>query len=1197
MRHEMLTMDGNEAAAYVAYRTNEVVAIYPITPASPIAEWADQWSSEGKPNLWGTIPTVVEMQSEAGAVGTVHGSLQAGALTTTFTASQGLLLMIPDMFKIAGELTPAVIHVAARTVATHALSIFCDHSDVMAVRSTGWGILFAAEVQEVMDFALIAQAASLESRVPFVHAFDGFRTSHEVQKIAVLPEDVMTRLLPQATRLAQRDRALSPDRPSIRGTAQNPDVFFQGREASNRFYQAAPGVIQKMMDEVDVHVGRQYRLFDYVGAPDADRVVIAMGSGCQTLERAVNALVSRGERVGLVKVRLFRPFDIGAFVKALPATVRAIAVLDRTKEAGSVGEPLYLDVVGAIHAALAAGDAPFVAPPRIVGGRYGLSSKEFTPAMAAAVFAELAKPTPKHSFTVGIVDDVTHLSIDVDPAAVASEPKGAYGAVFWGLGSDGTVGAAKNTIKIIGEQTESYVQGYFDYDSKKSGTCTVSHLRFGPEPIRSPYLISEAEFVSIAPFDFVEKYDVLAPAARGATVLLNCPYPADEVWDRLPELFCRHVIDKELSLYVVPANQIADESGIPGRSNTVMQACFFGLSGVLPVDEAMSALKKAISKTYGKRGPEVVARNLAAVDSAQARIAKVAIPVGSAMTRAATAASGSVGSAGLVGSLILPLIAGKGDSLPVSAMPVDGTFPVGTTRHEKRNLAESVPVWDEDLCIQCGKCVLVCPHAAIRSKVVPAAELAGAPTGFRSRPATWRELGDARYTLQVAVEDCTGCELCVDACPAISKTDPTHKSLNMAEQRPLREVGRQHWDHFLTLPEVSRVSGVRFNTVKDVQLLEPLFEFSGACSGCGETPYVKLVSQLFGDRVFVANATGCSSIYGGNLPTTPWAANREGRGPAWANSLFEDNAEFGLGMRLAVDAQTEKARSLVRELGTEVGAELVAEVLSADQDGEAGIAAQRQRVAALKERLSGVADIRARDLVAVADTLVRKSVWIIGGDGWAYDIGFGGLDHVLASGADVKILVLDTEVYSNTGGQASKSTPLGAVARFAASGQRRRKKDLGRIAMTYHNVYVAQVAMGASDAQTVKAFLEAEAHRGPALIVAYSHCIAHGIEMSSGMRQQKLAVASGHWPLYRFDPARREKGQNPMVLDSKAPSVPFTEYVKGEGRYRQLQRQDPETAAVLMAEAEVAIAARWQELSELASSARIPDRDPAPAGR
>ena len=1177
---EQITIDGNEAAAYVAYKTNEVVAIYPITPSSPMGEFADAWAATGDKNIWGVAPLVREMQSEGGAAGAVHGALQTGALTTTFTASQGLLLMIPNMFKIAGELTSTVFHIAARSIATHGLSIFGDHSDVMATRSTGWAMLFAGSVQEVMDFALISQAATLRSRVPFLHIFDGFRTSHEVMKIAKLDDDQIRTMIDNDLVHAHRARALTPDHPVIRGTAQNPDVFFQSRERANTFYIETPAIVQQAMDKFAEVTGRQYRLFDYTGAADAERVIV-MGSGSETAQEAVEALVAGGDRVGLVRVRLYRPFSNKDLLAALPSTVKAIAVLDRTKEPGSAGEPLYQDVVTALTESLINGGS-FEQFPRVIGGRYGLASKEFTPAMVKAVFDELEKPYPKNHFSIGITDDVTFTSLDYD-RSFSTEPAGQVRAVFWGLGSDGTVSANKNSIKIIGEQTDNYAQGYFVYDSKKAGAVTVSHLRFGPSPIRSTYLIERANFVAVHQFNFLERFDVLGTAEEGATLLLNSQYPADEVWDHLPRSVQEQLIKKRLKFYVINAYRVAKETGMGGRINTIMQTCFFAISGVLPREEAIAKIKDSIKKTYGKRGEAVIKQNYVAVDETLAHLYEVSVP--ESVTSEVDVASLVPDCAPeFVRQVTAEIIAGRGDQLPVSAFPVDGTYPVATAQWEKRNIAQEVPVWEPDLCIQCGKCMMVCPHSTIRAKVYDRGAITDAPESFKHMPAKWREFPDQLYTIQVAVEDCTGCRLCVEVCPAKDKSSVSRRALNMEAQQPLRASERANWDYFLTLPDLARNGHLRFNTVKNVQLLQPLFEFPGACAGCGETPYIKLVTQLYGDRAIIANATGCSSIYGGNLPTTPYTINREGRGPAWSNSLFEDNAEFGLGMRMAVDHQQSYARQLVSELRPLIGEALADSLLGADQSTDEGINIQRQCVAALRARLRGEYSPEARDLLSVADALVKKSVWIIGGDGWAYDIGYGGLDHVLASGQNVNVLVLDTEVYSNTGGQASKATPMGAVAKFAAGGKPTPKKDLGLMAARYGNVYVAQVAMGANDLQTLKAIIEAEAHDGPSLIIAYSHCIAHGIDMAKGMSQQRLAVESGYWPLYRYNPLLASEGKNPFQLDSKEPTIPLKDYIYTEGRYRILQQSDPAAAKHLLGLAEQALADRWRQYKQMAEA-------------
>jgi pyruvate-ferredoxin/flavodoxin oxidoreductase len=1130
-----------------------------------MGEWADQWSAEQKTNIWGTVPTVVEMQSEGGAAGALHGALQAGALATTFTASQGLLLMLPNMFKIAGELTPTVFHIAARAVATHALSIFGDHSDVMAARPTGFGMLSSNSVQEVMDMALIAQAASLESRIPFLHFFDGFRTSHEVAKVEQLTPDDLRAMIDDELVSAHRNRSLNPDRPVLRGTAQNPDVFFQAREACNPYYLAAPTIVQNAMDKFAKIVGRQYHLFDYAGAPDAERILIMMGSGADVAHEAVDALVAAGEKVGLLKVRLYRPFAVEAFVAALPASVQSIAVLDRTKEPGATGEPLYCDVITAL--------AEMGVGKKVIGGRYGLASKEFTPAMVKGVFDELAKKSPKNHFTVGIQDDVTHTSLDYDPE-FSTEVEGTVRAMFFGLGADGTVGANKNSIKIIGEETGNFAQGYFVYDSKKSGAITTSHLRFGPRPLRSSYLISKASFVACHQFSFLERLDVLKAAETGATFLLNSTFGPDDVWDHLPRTVQRQIIEKKLKFYVIDGYEVANRTGMGGRVNTIMQTCFFAISGVLPREEAIAAIKHSIEKTYGKRGESVVKKNFAAVDAALDHLHEVKVPE-KVTSLFDIRRAVPVEAPGFVQRFTAKIVAGEGDDLPVSAMPIDGTFPVSTAQWEKRNIALEIPEWDEVLCIQCGKCVLVCPHSVIRAKVYDEKQLAGAPATFKAVAARWKDMKERKYTLQVAPEDCTGCTLCVEVCPAKSKSEVKHRAINMVAQPPLRESEAANWDFFLKIPETGRAA-LSMSQVKDVQLLQPLFEFSGACSGCGETPYVKLMTQLFGDRMLIANATGCSSIYGGNLPTTPYCQNESGRGPAWSNSLFEDNAEFGLGMRLAVDKQGEYARELVWRLGFGIGENLAQAILKADQKTEQGIFEQRARVKQLREKLAEIHTPEARDLSTLAGALVRKSVWIVGGDGWAYDIGYGGLDHVLASGRNVNVLVLDTEVYSNTGGQASKATPRGAVAKFAAGGKPTGKKDLAMMAVSYGSVYVARVAMGASDMHTVKAFLEAEAFDGPSLIIAYSHCIAHGYDMANGMEQQKAAVNSGYWPLFRFNPDLVAQDKNPFQLDSRAPSITLKEYIYNETRYTMLVKSNPEEAKKLLELAQQDVAGRWK---------------------
>ncbi len=1192
MTRRWIMMDGNEAAASVAYRVSEVAAIYPITPSTPMGELADQWMAEGRRNIWDTVTQVVELQSEAGAAAAVHGAMQAGALTTTFTASQGLLLMIPNMFKIAGELTPAVFHVAARTVATHALSIFGDQSDVMAIRPVGWALLASSSVQQAHDLALVAHAATLEARVPFVHFFEGFRVSHEINKIQLLSDDDLRSMIDMELVQAHRQRALSPDRPVLRGTAQNPDVFFQARERINPYYQACPEIVQKTMDRFAQLTGRQYHLFDYAGAPDAERVIVAMGCGAETAEETARYLNERGERVGVLTVHLYRPFSVEHFVKCLPPSARVIACLDRTKEPGAIGEPLYTDVVAALREAELAGLSPFAAPPLVIGGRYGLSSKDFTPAMVKAVFDEMKRSEPKMHFTVGIRDDVTHTSLEYDPAFSIEAPN-TIRAVFIGLGSDGTVGANKNSIKIIGEETENFAQGFFVYDSKKSGTLTFSHLRFGPQPIRAAYEISQANFVACHQFSFLERHDVLRFAAPGATFLLNSPYGPEEVWDHLPRETQEQIIEKGLKMWVIDADGVAKSIGIGRRINTLMQACFFALSGVLPRDEAIAAIKESIRKTYGKRGEAVVKMNFAMVDAALEHLHEVKVPsqVTSAMTRRPPVLPDAPP---FVREVLGPIAGFQGDQLPVSALPADGTFPTGTAKYERRNIALEIPVWEPTVCIQCGKCAFVCPHAVIRQKVYDPVLLAGAPPTFKSTEAKFREFPGMRYTIQVAPEDCTGCGVCVEACPAKDKTQIGRKAINMAPQIPLREQEAANWDFFLALPDVDRTA-MSISTVKNSQLLLPLFEFSGACAGCGETPYVKLLSQLFGDRLLIGNATGCSSIYGGNLPTTPWAANAEGRGPAWSNSLFEDAAEFAFGMRLALDQQLQFARDVLPQLGQEVGEQLVADLLDADQSTEAGIQAQRERVALLKQRLEASSDARARAVLPVVDALVRKSVWGVGGDGWAYDIGYGGLDHVLAMGRNVNLLVLDTQVYSNTGGQASKATPRGAIAKFAANGKALPRKDLGMMAMAYGYVYVATCAFGESDQQTLRAFLEADAYEGPSLIIAYSPCINHGYDMREGLAQQQRAVRSGAWPLYRYDPRLAAEGKSPLIIDSKPPSIPVEEYAYKETRYRALSLADAARAERLIRLAQEDAERQWARYSQLAA-ATVPPAEQAKKG-
>ncbi|MDZ7949536.1 pyruvate:ferredoxin (flavodoxin) oxidoreductase [Nostoc sp. DedQUE09] len=1216
MNKTFATIDGNEAVARVAYKLNEVIAIYPITPSSAMGEWADAWSAESRPNLWGTIPSVVQMQSEGGAAGAVHGALQTGSLSTTFTASQGLLLMIPNFYKIAGELTSAVVHVAARSLATHALSIFGDHSDVMAARATGFALLCSASVQESQDFALIAHAATLETRVSFMHFFDGFRTSHEVQKVKLLSDDDLRSLIHDNLILAHRSRALTPDRPVLRGTAQNPDVYFQGREGANPYYKTCPDIVQRIMDEFGERTGRHYKIYEYYGANDADRVIVLMGSGCETVHETVDYLNARGEKLGVVKVRLYRPFDVQRFVAVLPTSVKAIAVLDRTKEAGSAGEPLYLDVVAAIHEAWGekAGeqgsrgaeeqlglDSPL---PKIIGGRYGLSSKEFTPAMVKGIFDNLAQAKSKNHFTIGINDDVSHTSLSFDPN-FSTESDNVVRAMFYGLGADGTVGANKNSIKIIGEETDNYAQGYFVFDSKKSGSITVSHLRFGKEPIRSTYLIDQANFIGCHHWGFLERIDILKAAIPGATLLLNSPYDADTVWEYLPLKVQQQIIDKHLKLYVINASQVARENGMGGRINTIMQVCFFALAGVLPQEEAIAKIKQAIEKTYGKKGVEVVRMNLQAVDNTLDNLHKVDVPqtILTPNSSLLTPHSSLNPAPEFVQEVLGKIMVWEGDDLPVSTLPVDGTFPVGTAKWEKRNVAEEIPVWEPDVCVQCGKCVMVCPHSAIRAKAYQADELVNAPETFKSTGAKDKDFANQKFTIQVAPEDCTGCTICVNICPAKDKSEPLRKAINMAQQLPLREQERKNWDFFLSLPNPDRRS-LKLNQIRQQQLQEPLFEFSGACAGCGETPYLKLLTQLFGDRAVIANATGCSSIYGGNLPTTPWTTNAEGRGPAWSNNLFEDNAEFGFGFRLSLDKQAEFAAELLQQLGSEIDENLVYSILKAEQKSEADIWEQRERIELLQQKLDEIVTFdhnrsterlalseversrslksKIQNLKSVADYLVRKSVWIVGGDGWAYDIDFGGIDHVIASGRNVNILIMDTEVYSNTGGQSSKATPRAAVAKYAASGKPAPKKDLGMIAMTYGNVYVASVALGARDEHTLKAFLEAEAYDGPSIIIAYSHCIAHGINMTTGMNHQKTLVESGRWLLYRHNPELLNQGKNPLQLDMRSPTQSVEHSMYQENRFKMLTKSKPDVAKHLLEQAQAEVDARWQMYQYLA---------------
>jgi pyruvate-ferredoxin/flavodoxin oxidoreductase len=1188
MPRKMVTIDANEAAAYVAHKTNEVCAIYPITPSSTMGEWADEWSAAGKKNIWGTVPSVVEMQSEGGAAAATHGSLQTGSLTTTFTASQGLLLMIPTMFKVAGELTPTVFHVSARTLATHALSIFGDHSDIMSVRATGWGLLCAGSVQEVMDLALVAQGATLRTRIPFIFFFDGFRTSHEVQKIEQITEDDMRSIVTDDLVRAHRARAMSPDRPTLRGTAQNPDVYFQAREAANPFYAATPGKVQEVMDLFAKQVGRSYHLFDYAGPPDAERVVVLMGSGAEVAQETAEFLAKKGEKVGVLKVRLFRPFSVTDFYAALPKTTRAIAVLDRCKEPGPAGEPLYMDCLAALAETQQLGKLPFPMP-RVIGGRYGLSSKEFTPAMVKAVFDELKKPQPKNHFSVGINDDLTHLSLDVDYGFTTEGPE-IKRSLFYGLGADGTVSANKNSIKIIGEETDNFAQGYFVYDSKKSGAMTVSHLRFGPDVLRSSYLISQAQFVACHQWMFLERYDMLQNAMPGGTFLLNSVYGPDTVWDHLPREVQAQIVEKKLNFFVIDAYKVGKLTGMGVRINTIMQTCFFAISGVLERDEAIAKIKKSIQKTYERKGPEVVKKNFAAVDQTLENLHKVEYPnkVTSQLSRPPTVAAEAPD---FVHKLTAEIIAGRGDQLPTSALPVDGIFPTGTAQWEKRNIAQEIPVWSPNICIQCNRCAFVCPHAAIRAKVYDPKLVEHAPPTFQHVPYKGPEFPGQAFSLQVAPEDCTGCTLCVEACPVRDKKTPGKKAINMQSQLPLREPERDNFEFFLALPEVDRRT-VTINTVKGSQFLQPLFEYSGACSGCGETPYYKLLTQLFGDRAVIGNATGCSSIYGGNLPTTPFTKNRDGRGPTWNNSLFEDNAEFALGLRVNIDKQKQFAEELLQRLGGKLPGQLVEGLLKAQQTDEAGIFEQRARVAALKPLLEPLPDADAKNLLPLADMLVKKSVWAVGGDGWAYDIGYGGLDHVLASGRDINVLVLDTEVYSNTGGQCSKSTPTGAIAKFAASGKQSGKKDLGLMAMAYRNVYVAKVAMGYSDIQTVRAFIEAEAYPGPSIIIAYSHCINHGIDMAKGLDQQTKVVESGAWTLFRYNPALYTKGELPLTLDSKPATISYEKWAMSETRFRALAQVMPDRAKLLMHLGQVDAAARWKFYEALASSTSSPFAPP-----
>jgi len=1186
----MVTIDGNTAVAHVAHPTNEVIAIYPITPSSPMGEMADAKSARGEKNIWGTIPDVVEMQSEGGASGAVHGALTSGALTTTFTASQGLLLMVPNMYKIAGELTSAVFHVSARSVACQALSIFGDHSDVMTARATGFALMPSGSIQEVMDFALISQAATLETRVPFVHFFDGFRSSHEIQKIEALSLDQMRAVIKNEYVKAHRERGLNPEKPVLRGTSQNPDVFFQARETVNKYYLAAPEIVQKVMDRFAKVVGRQYNLFDYVGAPDAEYVVIAMGSGCEAIHETVEYLVSKGEKVGAIKVRLYRPFSVKHFAEVLPATVRKIATLDRTKEPGAIGEPLYVDVRTAIGEAMETKISKFSQWPVVVGGRYGLSSKEFTPAMIKSVFDNLKLDKPKNHFTVGIIDDVTHTNLEWD-GNYSIEPDDVSRCMFYGLGADGTVGANKNSIKIIGSKTDNYAQGYFVYDSKKAGAITISHLRFGKRPIHSTYLISDANFVACHAFSFLEKYDMLKNAHEGGTFLLNAPFGKDEIWDELPYEVQKQIIDKKLKFYVINAYKLAEELGLGARINTIMQTVFFKISQVIPEDVAIPAIKEAIQKTYGAKGQSIVDMNIKAVDAALEKFEEVQVP-GEVTSKKRMPPIVPTDAPEFVQKVTGRIIAQEGDQIPVSLFPADGSFPTGTTQYEKRNVAIKIPLWEPDICLQCGMCSFMCPHAAIRIKAYNPKQLEGAPQTFKSIDAKGKDLAGMKFTVQVAPEDCTGCGMCVETCPGKSKTEEGKKAINMRDQIPLRKPEAENFKFFMEIPDTD-LKLFKVSTLKGSQLMRPLFEFSGACAGCGETPYVKLLTQLFGDRLLVGNATGCSSIYGGNLPTTPYCKRSDGRGPAWSNSLFEDNAEFAFGMRLTSDKLSDFALEMVDKLlakeSNEIALvkELLGKIKDADQSSQEGIEKQRERVTALKKKLAKSGDPDIQEMVSLADFLIRRSVWALGGDGWAYDIGYGGLDHVLASGRNINALVLDTGVYSNTGGQMSKATPMAAVAKFAAGGKPLPRKDLGMLGMTYGNIYVAQVAFGANPAQTVKAFVEADAYKGPSLVVAYSHCIAHGINMTFGFQNQKKAVQSGYWPLYRFNPDLWDKGQNPLQLDSKDTKISYSDFAYSEIRFRTLKQRDPERAAMLMEQANKMVAQRfklYQNLSKMECS-------------
>lgn len=1181
MSREIAVMDGNEAVAHVAHKTNEVIAIYPITPSSPMGEWSDIYSSRGERNIWGAIPTVTEMQSEGGASAAVHGALQAGALTTTFTSSQGLLLMIPTMYKIAGELTSTVFHVAARSVAAQALSIFGEHSDVYATRQTGFAMLASNGVQEAMDMALIAQAATLESRIPFVHFFDGFRTSHEETKVEVLSLEDMKAMIDDDLVSAHHLRGMTPDRPILRGTSQNPDVFFQGRETVNRYYEETPEITQKAMDKFASITSRKYKIYEYYGAEDATKLIVIMGSACDAVEESVNYLNANGQKVGVLKVRLFRPFSSKHLLSAIPSSVKKIAVMDRTKEPGAEADPLYLDVVSAFYNR--DNRANIASMPIIVAGRYGLSSKEFTPAMIKSIYDELEKEQPKHKFTIGIYDDITNSSLDYD-SDFDIESEETIRAMFYGLGSDGTVGANKNSIKIIGTETDNYAQGYFVYDSKKSGSMTVSHLRFGKKAIKAPYLITNANFIGVHQFVFLESFDVVKNLVDGGTLLLNSPYSKEETWNHLPKIAQEHIMNKKLKVYVIDGYKVAKEAGMGARINTIMQTCFFYISGVLPQDEAIAKIKESIKKTYGKKGGKIVEMNFNAVDKTLENLYEM--KAGDSVTSKQNLKPAvSSNAPDFVKDVIATIIEGRGDEIPVSKIPADGTWPTATTQFEKRNIGLEVPIWDPKTCIQCNKCVNVCPHACIRAKVYSPELLDSAPKAFKSIAAKGKEFKGLNYTIQVAVEDCTGCELCTEVCPAKNKEDASKKAINMAPQIPLRETERENWNYFLNdIPDFDRAS-LKISNVKNSQLLRPLFEFSGACAGCGETPYVKLTSQLFGDRMIIANATGCSSIYGGNLPTTPWAVDKNGRGPTWSNSLFEDCAEFGLGFRLAVDKHKEEAKELFESLQNELDRGLISAIIDASdkQRDESEIFAQRDRVEKLKEIIEGKNLPNKKRIKYLADYLVRKSVWSFGGDGWAYDIGFGGLDHVVASGKDINLLVMDTEVYSNTGGQTSKATPEGAIAKFSAAGKPIYKKDLGEMLMSYGYVYVAQVAMGSNDAQTLKAFIEAENYDGPSVIIAYSHCIAHGIPMKKGMSHQDMAVKSGHWPLYRYNPELAKEGKNPLIIDSKDPSLDIEEYMYSETRYAMLKKMNPELAKKYIEGKKEHIQTKWKKLKYLAA--------------